>query len=79
VYQTRLFYFSVQIYFVSIGGKKYNFKPQTDWSRLGNMDKISPDQFLEIIKNTFNNPQVTILKPKEGENPSSKYNMYLSG
>ena len=58
-------------------GKKYNFKPQTDWSRLGNMDKISPDQFLEIIKNTFNNPQVTILKPKEGENPSSKYNMYL--
>jgi hypothetical protein len=58
-------------------GKKYNFKPQTNWSRLGNMDKISPDQFLEIIKNTFNNPQVTILKPKEGENPSSKYNMYL--
>ena len=58
-------------------GKKYNFKPQTDWSRLGNMDKISSDQFLEIIKNTFSNSQVTILKPKEGENPSSKYNMYL--
>jgi hypothetical protein len=58
-------------------GKKYNFKSQTDWSRLGNMDKISSDQFLEIIKNTFSNPQVTILKPKEGENPSSKYNMYL--
>lgn len=58
-------------------GKKYNFKPQTDWSRLGNMDKISSDQFLEIIKNTFSNSQVTVLKPKEGENPSSKYNMYL--
>ena len=35
-------------------GKQHNFKIQTDWSRLGNMDKISPDQFLEIIKDTFN-------------------------
>jgi hypothetical protein len=58
-------------------GKQHNFKPQTDWARLGNMDKISPDQFLEIIKDTFNNPKVTVLKPKEGINDSSKFNMYL--
>ena len=58
-------------------GKQHNFKPQTDWARLGNMDKISSDQFLEIIKDTFNNPKVTILKPKEGINDSSKFNMYL--
>ena len=58
-------------------GKKHNFKIQSDWFRLGNMDKIPSDQFLAIIKDTFSNPQVTILKPKEGENPSSKYNMYL--
>jgi len=58
-------------------GKQHTFKLQSDWSRLGNMDKISSDQFLEIIKDTFNNPQVTVLKPKEGVNDSSKYNMYL--
>jgi hypothetical protein len=58
-------------------GKKHNFKIQSNWFRLGNMDKIPSDQFLAIIKDTFSNPQVTILKPKEGENPSSKYNMYL--
>jgi hypothetical protein len=58
-------------------GKQHTFKLQSDWYRLGNMDKISSDQFLEIIKDTFNNPQITILKPKEGINKSSKYNMYL--
>ena len=58
-------------------GKQHNFKLQSDWYRLGNMDKISSDQFLEIIKDTFNNPQITILKPKEGINDSSKFNMYL--
>lgn len=58
-------------------GKQHTFKLQSDWNRLGNMDKIPPDQFLEIIKDTFNNPQITILKPKEGINDSSKFNMYL--
>jgi hypothetical protein len=68
---------AIQSIITSELGKKHNFKIQTDWFRLGNMDKISSDQFLEIIKSTFNNPQITVLKPKEGENPSSKYNMYL--
>ena len=53
-------------------GKQHTFKLQSDWYRLGNMDKISSDQFLEIIKDTFNNPQITVLKPKEGMNVSSK-------
>ena len=58
-------------------GKQYKFKTQSEWFRLGNLNKISSDQFLKIIKDIFDNPQVTVLKPKEGENPSSKFNMYL--
>jgi len=58
-------------------GKQYNFKTQSEWFRLGNLDKIPSDQFLKIIKDVFGNPKVSVLKPKEGENPSSKFNMYL--
>jgi hypothetical protein len=57
-------------------GKKYNFKTQTEWKRLGNLDKISSEQFLEIIKDVFKNPSVKMYKPKEGSNPSSKFNMF---
>jgi len=57
-------------------GKKYNFKTQTEWKRLGNLDKISSEQFLEIIKDVFKNPSIKIYKPKEGPNPSSKFNMF---
>ena len=68
---------AIQAILNSKWGKQYNFKTQTEWFRLGNLDKISPDQFLKIIKDIFGNPKVTVLKPKEGENPSSKFNMYL--
>ena len=57
-------------------GKQYKFKTQTDWKRLGNLDKITNDQFLQIIKDVFKNPSVKIYKPKEGPNPSSKFNMF---
>ena len=57
-------------------GKQYKFKTQTDWRRLGNLDKITPDQFLQIIKDVFKNPSVKVYKPKEGSNPSSKFNMF---
>lgn len=57
-------------------GKQYKFKTQTDWKRLGNLDKITNDQFLQIIKDVFKNPPIKIYKPKEGPNPSSKFNMF---
>jgi hypothetical protein len=57
-------------------GKQYKFKTQTDWKRLGNLDKITNDQFLQVIKDVFKNPSVKIYKPKEGPNPSSKFNMF---
>jgi hypothetical protein len=57
-------------------GQKYKFKTQTEWKRLGNLDKITDEQFLEIIKDIFKNPSVKIYKPKEGPNPSSKFNMF---
>jgi hypothetical protein len=58
-------------------GQKYNFKIQTEWRRLGNLDKINKDQFLEIIKDLFDDPVVKIYEPREGPNNSSKFNMYF--
>lgn len=68
---------AIQAILNSKWGKQYKFKPQSEWFRLGNLDKIPSDQFLKIIKDVFSNPKVTVLNPKEGENPSSKFNMYL--
>jgi hypothetical protein len=57
-------------------GKQYKFLMQSNPARLGNINKVSHDTFLEIIKNTFNNPKVTVYNPKQGPNPSSKFKMY---
>jgi hypothetical protein len=57
-------------------GKKYNFKKQSDKYRLGNLDKITKDQFVDIINNLYDNPSIKINGPKESPNPSSKYSMF---
>jgi hypothetical protein len=57
-------------------GKKYNFKKQSNPYRLGNLDKISKDQFIDIINNVYNNPKIKIYSPKESPNESSKFNMF---
>ena len=57
-------------------GKKYNFKKQSDKYRLGNLDKITKDQFVDIINNLYDNPSIKIYGPKESPNTSSKYNMF---
>lgn len=57
-------------------GKKYKFKTQSEWIRLGNLDNISADQFVDVIKNTFNTQKVSVIPPKKGSNPSSKYSMF---
>jgi hypothetical protein len=61
-------------------GKKYNFKKQTDPRRLANLNKISPDEFKQVISTIFDNPSITIYKPGEGPNVkpkgSTKFSMY---
>jgi len=57
-------------------GQKYNFKKQSDKYRLGNLDKITKDQFVDIINSLYDNPSIKIYGPKESPNSSSKYNMF---
>jgi hypothetical protein len=57
-------------------GKKYNFKKQSIVYRLGNLDKISKDQFIDIINSVYDNPKIKIYTPDEPPNPSSKFNMF---
>lgn len=57
-------------------GKKYAFKKQSNKYRLGNLDKITKDQFVDVINEVFDNPSIKIHGPKESPNPSSKFNMF---
>jgi hypothetical protein len=61
-------------------GKQYNFKLQTKSNRLGNLDKISKDDFLNLLNIVYPNIPVTVHAPGEGPNKkpqgSSKFNMY---
>jgi len=57
-------------------GKKYKFILQTKDARLGNINNISKEEFLQIIKDVFDNPEVKVYGPKDGPNPSSKFNLY---
>jgi len=57
-------------------GKKHNFKKQSIIYRLGNLDKISKDQFIDIINSIYNNPKIKIYPPLTPPNPSSKFNMF---
>jgi hypothetical protein len=61
-------------------GKQYNFKLQSEKNRLGNLDKISKEDFLNILNQVFPGVKVAVHAPGEGPNKkplgSSKYNMY---
>jgi hypothetical protein len=61
-------------------GKQYNFKLQSKKNRLGNLDKMSKEDFLNILNQVFPGVKVTVHAPGEGPNVkpsgSSKYNMY---
>jgi hypothetical protein len=61
-------------------GKQYNFKLQSKKNRLGNLDKISKEDFLNLLNQVFPGVKVTVHAPNEGPNVkplgSSKYNMY---
>jgi hypothetical protein len=61
--------------------KRYGLTPMGKKNRIGNLGKITADQFIELIKDTFGaNTQVSVYKPKEGPNigrkGSSKFKMF---
>lgn len=61
--------------------KSYGLTPMGKKDRIGNLGKITSDQFIELIKDIFgSNTQVSTYKPNEGPNTgkkgSSKYNMF---
>ena len=56
--------------------QEHKFKKMSDAYRIGNLDKIDKDRFMEILIDLFNNPQIVIHSPKSGPNVSSKYNMF---
>jgi len=52
------------------------FKKQSDRQRLGNPEKISPDDFQTLIKQLFKVDDITVYGPRSGPNPSGKFDMY---
>jgi hypothetical protein len=52
------------------------FKTQTDPQRLGNLNKVSEEDILNIFKNKLGAKNIITHSPKTGPNPSSKFNMY---
>ena len=61
-------------------GKQYNFKIQSDKNRLGNLDKISKEEFLNLLNQVYPGVEIKVHAPGEGPNQkplgSSKFNMY---
>ena len=52
------------------------FKKQSDRQRLGNPDKVSPEEVQQIFKDLFKVKDITIHGPRSGPNPSGKFDMY---
>lgn len=57
-------------------GKAAGLSKMKDDYRIGNLNKIDKDKFIEILNKVFNSPDIKIYSPKEGPNSSSKYNMF---
>ena len=57
-------------------GKEAGLSKMKDTYRIGNINKIDKDKFIEILNSVFNSPKITVYAPKEGPNDSSKYNMF---
>jgi hypothetical protein len=57
-------------------GKEAGLSKMKDAYRVGNINKIDKDKFLEILNSVFNSPKIKVYAPKEGPNDSSKYNMF---
>ena len=57
-------------------GKAVGLTKMANDSRIGNINKIDKDKFIEILNSLFNSPKIKIYSPKEGPKLSSKYNMF---
>jgi hypothetical protein len=57
-------------------GKEAGLSKMANDYRIGNINKIDKDKFIEILNSVFNSPKIKIYAPKEGPNSSSKYNMF---
>jgi hypothetical protein len=57
-------------------GKAAGLSKMKDTYRIGNINKIDKDKFIEILNSVFGSPKITVYAPKEGPNDSSKYNMF---
>ena len=57
-------------------GKEAGLVKMKDTYRIGNINKIDKDKFIEILNNVFGSPKITVYAPKENPNDSSKYNMF---
>ena len=67
---------AINIILQSKYAKEHGFKKMSNTYRIGNLDSIDKDRFLEILIDLFNNPKITIHDPGSGPNTSSKYNMF---
>ena len=67
---------AIDIILQSKYAKEHGFKKMSNTYRIGNLDGIDKDRFLEILLDLFNNPKITIHDPGSGPNTSSKYNMF---
>ena len=67
---------AINIILQSKYAKEHGFKKMSNTYRIGNLDSIDKDRFLEILMDLFNNPKIIIHDPGSGPNTSSKYNMF---
>ncbi len=67
---------AIDIILKSKYAKEHGFKKMSNTYRIGNLDGIDKDRFLEILIDLFNNPKIIIHDPGSGPNTSSKYNMF---
>ena len=67
---------AIDIILQSKYAKEHGFKKMSNTYRIGNLDSIDKDRFLEILIDLFNNPKIKIHDPGSGPNTSSKYNMF---
>jgi hypothetical protein len=53
-----------------------DFKKQSDRQRLGNPEKVSPEEVQQIFKELFKVDDIIVHGPRSGPNPSGKFDMY---
>ena len=67
---------AIDIILQSKYAKEHGFKKMSNTYRIGNLDGIDKDRFLEILLDLFNNPKIIVHDPGSGSNTSSKYNLF---